>query len=168
MALIVEDGTGLANADSYVSLVNARLFATDYGISLPVDDTEAEIALRQGAQYVDLSEPRFTGERLSDDQALAWPRVDSYKCNGIDIPSDEVPSEAWKAQVYAAQTYGLGTDVRSNYDGKEISSEKVASIKVDYFETGTDGTIVITKSSDAMRLLLCKSSNPYTQRTLRV
>ncbi len=51
--LVIENGNGISNANSYISLADARLKATDYGIKLPADDTEAETALRQG--YLNLN-----------------------------------------------------------------------------------------------------------------
>ena len=53
MALIVEDGNIIPDADSFISLVEARELALNYGIDLPVDDNEAEVKARQG--YVWLS-----------------------------------------------------------------------------------------------------------------
>ena len=46
MALVVEDGTGKADADSFISLIGARAFAEKYGITLPTNDTAAEVVLR--------------------------------------------------------------------------------------------------------------------------
>ncbi|MBU4707835.1 DnaT-like ssDNA-binding protein, partial [Salmonella enterica] len=46
MALVVEDGSIVAGADSYLSLEDARALAAKYGYALPADDTEAEAALR--------------------------------------------------------------------------------------------------------------------------
>ena len=47
MALIVEDGSIVAAADSYQTLADARLLAEKYGVELPFDDLEAEIVVRQ-------------------------------------------------------------------------------------------------------------------------
>ena len=151
MALIVESGAGLADADSYISLADARTFAANYGITLPADDTEAEIALRQGTQYVDLQEPCFVGERLTDDQALAYPRDDD----------GGMPSALGKATVYAAAEFALGTDVRASDDGKAIASEEVVgAVRVGYFNNGkTGGTVIITKAMDALKRLLVACKN---------
>ena len=74
MALIVETGAVVADADSYISLADARTLAAKYGWTLPTDDDEAEIALRNGAEYVGLFEPEMKGSRVSADQTLAYPR----------------------------------------------------------------------------------------------
>lgn len=168
MALVVEDGTGLDDADSYIALDDAIQMARKYGLSLPSCDDEAEAALRNGALYVDLNEPSFSGDRLENNQALAWPRSSAYKCSGVAIASDSVPVEAQRSQVFAAAEYGAGTDVRPSSSGAEVKKEKVSSIEVEYFETGSNGSVTIKRADDALSMLVCTSTNPYTQRTLRV
>ena len=61
MALIIEDGSIVANANSFISLVDARAYAATIGLTLPVDDTEAEVTLINGARYVNSQEPSFQG-----------------------------------------------------------------------------------------------------------
>jgi len=161
MALIVEDGTGLPDSDSYISLTDARSYAAAYGVTLPTDDTAAEVALRQGAAYVDMQEGCFTGTRLNETQALAWPRYGAVNAYGFAIPSDSVPAAMKYAQVYAAAEYGAGTDVRATDDGKGIASEEVVgAVKVSYFDNGkTGGSVVITKAMDALKPLLVACGN---------
>lgn len=172
MALIVEDGTGLKDADSLISLDDARFMAANYGYTLPEDDDAADAALRQGAIYVDLSEPSFYGSRLNDDQGLSWPRSDAYRCrngNKIAIAFDDVPSEARRAQVIAAATYGAGENPRGNYTGRITTAEKVGPIEVEYADSSAGGeTFVITAANDALKPLKCANSNTLTIRTLRV
>ena len=123
--LIVEDGTGKSDSDSYVSLVDARALAVKYGYTLPADDTAAEVALRQGAGYVDMQESCFGGARKLLTQALAWPRVGAKTTFKAEIADDAIPSQLLMAQVAAAAEYGAGVDVRATDDGKAIASEEV-------------------------------------------
>lgn len=172
MALIVSDGTGLADADSYISLIDARDYATKYGYTLPIDDTEAEVALRKGAVYANLYESSFSGERLKDQQSLAFPRINAYKCYGastIDIASDAIPEEVKQSQVIAAQYYGQGLDARANDDQLSIASKEVTgAVKVSYFDNGKTGkSVMITASVDALTPLLCNKTL-YSARTVRV
>lgn len=151
MSLIVESGVGDPLADSYISLADARTFAANYGITLPADDTEAEITLRKGTQYVDLQEDCFAGDRLSDTQALAYPRDDG----------SGMPKALGRAAVYAAAEFALGTDVRATDDGKAIASEEVSgAVAVSYFNNGkTGGTVTITRAMDALKSLLVSCKN---------
>lgn len=74
MALIVEDGTGLANAESYVSVAGATAYCTDHGLTAWTGtDTAKEIALRNATQYIDTNY-QFRHERISSAQSLEFPR----------------------------------------------------------------------------------------------
>ena len=171
MALTVEDGTGLEAADSYISLIDARALALNLGWVLPADDTAADISLRNGAQYADLSESSFAGTRLVDVQGLAWPRLNSFKCYGtntINIDSDSVPKEIQKAQVAAAVEYGEGNDPRPNNDGKQVQETTVGPITKKFFDSGKiGGGFTITTALDAMKPLLCSGSGLFSMRTVR-
>lgn len=159
--IIVENGTGLPAADSYQSLVDARALAAKYGLTLPTDDPAAEIALRQGAAYIDMQESCFGGVRVNLAQGLAWPRKGAYTSYGMEIPYDSIPAQLLMAQVAAAAEYGAGTDVRATDDGKAIASEEVTgAVAVSYFNNGSTGSsVVITKAMDALKPLMTACSN---------
>ena len=161
MALVVESGVGLADADSFISLTEAREFAAKYGITLPADDTAAEVALRQGCQYVELHQERFSGSRLTTTQALSWPRTGATNAYGVEYADGEIPAQLGYAQVYAAAEYAAGTDVRATDDGKVIASEQVTgAVSVSYFDNGkTGGAVVITRAMDALSPLLVVCGN---------
>ncbi len=156
MALTVETGTGLPNADSYITLADARIYAANYGLTLPANDAEAEIALRQGCQYIELQEGRYSGSRVSTSQALAWPRADASNSVGVDYPDNAVPIQLGRAQVAAAAEFAKGTDVRATDDGKSVASEAVTgAVAVSYFNNGKTGeTVLITRALDELRILL--------------
>ena len=160
MALVVEDGSIVPGADSYVSLADARALAAGYGLTLPADDTEAEVALRNGAVYVGLQEPAMCGRRVSASQALAYPRQ-GVSLYGFALASDVIPPQVIHAQIVAAVEYGAGTDVRASSDGRVTETERVeGAVTVSYFNNGATGSATtITAAMDAMRPLLCGSAN---------
>ena len=161
MALVVETGVGLADADSFISLEGARAFAAKFGITLPADDTAAEVALRQGCQYVELQQKCFSGSRLTTTQALSWPRTGATNVYSFDYADGYMPKQLGFAQVYAAAEYAAGTDVRATDDGKSIASEEVTgAVAVSYFNNGKTGSsVVITRAMDALSPLLVVSGN---------
>lgn len=158
--LIVEDGSIVPFADSYVSLTDARALADKFGMTLPADDTEAEAALRNGALYIELQEPSMCGRRVSALQSLAFPRT-GIRLFGFDVSSTTIPSQVVRAQVAAAVEYGKGTDVRASSDGRATSMERVeGAVTVQYFNNGNSGaTTTITAAMDALRPLLCGMNN---------
>lgn len=160
MPLIVETGAIVPNADSYISLADARALAANYGLELPADDTAAEVALRNGATYVGLAEPQMCGRRVSAEQSLAYPRT-GVTLNGFPVANNAIPKQVVLAQVIAAATYGAGTEVRANSDGRSVQTERVeGAVTVTYFNNGNSGaTTSITAADDALRQLLCGGLN---------
>ncbi len=76
MSLIVEDGTGLATAESYISVVDFRLYHANRGNVVPEGETEIERILRVATEYIDLRFGlRFPGYLVDEDQALCFPRT---------------------------------------------------------------------------------------------
>ena len=162
--LIVEDGSVVLDADSYVTLGKGRHIAWQCGWELPIDDTEAEQALRNGANYTLLYENRFGGDRVSADQLLSWPRKNAVNGYKFDIASDSIPVQVKRAQVAAAVEYGKGVDVRASSDGRSVASEEVVgAVKQSFFNSGKkDETIEITKATDCIRSLFVNSSGIYS------
>ena len=81
MALIVEDGTGLLTAESYISVVDFQTRATAEGfVYTSYSDTLIEQALRRATIYLDGKyRLRFIGYRTHNrSQALEWPRQSVY------------------------------------------------------------------------------------------
>lgn len=78
MTLIVEDGTGLATAESYCSTAEADAYHTARGREAAwsdLDDEVKEQLLRQAADFMrQLYRQRWKGMRASQRQALDWPR----------------------------------------------------------------------------------------------
>lgn len=129
MALIVEDGTGLANAEAYISVADAdAYFAARGNAAWAALTTGAkEAALRKGADY--LEGYRWKGERLTGTQALAWPRsgavVDGYELAAAVLPAALVRANAELAVRAAAGD--LSADA-----GAQVVSETVGPISVTY------------------------------------
>ena len=170
MALVVETGVGLADADSFISLFDARAFAAKYGINLPADDAAAEVALRQGCQYVELQQKCFSGSRLTTTQALSWPRAGATNVYGVEYADGVIPAQLGFAQVYAAAEYATGKDVRASDDGLSVASKEVTgAVAVSYFNNGKTGkTLSITKSLDALApLMVSRSNNGFEFRVVR-
>lgn len=74
MALIVEDGTGLVNAESYVSVADYKTYHVNRGIGVAGSDLDIERRLRLATEYIDLRwGGGVQGLKIADTQALVWP-----------------------------------------------------------------------------------------------
>ena len=98
MALVVEDGTGKADAESYVSVATFRAWAASRGYLLPTGDSDVEALLRKACDYIERKQ--FIGTPLVSTQALSFPRniLDEYG----DYESTGVPRKLVTAQEMLA------------------------------------------------------------------
>jgi hypothetical protein len=76
MAFVVEDGTGLAEANAYIDVAYADAYFADRGIAAWTGDASAkEQAIVRATDYVDtVWGSRFRGGKSSQEQPLEWPR----------------------------------------------------------------------------------------------
>lgn len=151
MALIVEDGSIVAMANSFISLVDARTMADTLGLTLPADNAQAETVLINGVRYVNSQEPSLQGTRVSIDQTMCEPRNDVIKF-GFEVPNDIVPSEAICAQVEAAAAITAGVNPYPVDTGKEVKLEEVTgAVKREFFESrSTASDIEITSALNCL------------------
>lgn len=165
--LTVEDGSGLADADSYVSLADASSIATSFGLTFAIagaDEVLAEQALRRATAWLDATyRLRFPGWRTRyREQALEWPRQGAYDQNIIPqyIAQDSVPVEIKRACVIAAvrekaSVGALSPDVTPGQIKKSVSVE--GAVSVDYaIGAGSvaDQRPVVTMVDDALASLI--------------
>ena len=73
--IVVEDGTNVPDANSYVTVEELVQYSADRGILLPVDDAEKEILLIKAMDYLELADNEYVGLRSYPDQLLSWPRT---------------------------------------------------------------------------------------------
>lgn len=140
MSLIVEDGTGLSDADSYVSVADADDYhARRANAGWTGDDGAKEAALVRATDYLDgLYRARWVGRPVMVGQGLCWPRVYAWVQNGY-LPSDAVPKALVRACCEAALRElqapgGLTPDI---YPGERVISEVVGPLQTDYAPGGS-------------------------------
>lgn len=110
MAFIVEDGTGLSDATSYVSLVDAQNYVDTYIIGVTLTEQSLNIA----TQDTDLQfRSQYRGSILTDTQALYFPRTEFVDGNGRTVPEGTIPKElqAYVSRRAADVVQGNNTDV---------------------------------------------------------
>lgn len=131
MAITVEDGSTVTDANSYVSLADFRAYASVRGVSLPVDDAEAEAILIKAMDYLESFADRFIGERVNRDQALSWPRSD-VTIEGFSWSVTEIPRQVRNAQLALGIEINDGNDPFNPPDALPVVREKVDAIEVQY------------------------------------
>lgn len=105
MAIVTEDGTGKADAETYISVSDADTYHSDRGNTDWAAATTAtkEAALRVATAWIDGSfRRRFPGTKGTKEQALAWPRDSAVDAEGWAIDEDEIPTALKHATAEAA------------------------------------------------------------------
>lgn len=133
--LTVEDGTGLATADSYLSVADADVWHAGRNTSawLAASFAAKEAALREATSYQDGTYV-WRGLISVSTQALGWPREGVYDDEGREIASDAVPAKVEAATAYLAGQ-ALSKSLQPAGGGaSKIRSKRVASLRIEYFE----------------------------------
>lgn len=160
MALIVENGTGIPGANSYVSLEDARSYAEARGIELAQDDFIAAQQLVNAFDVVEGYERRFSGERVFP--ATAFPRKYLW-VNGFRVESDVIPIQLVYAQVQFAVAINAGFDLTPIVSQSDfVIREKVGPIETEYATPGQSQTSTVPYVTAAIKNLqaLFGSGNP--------
>jgi hypothetical protein len=113
MALVVEDGSGLANATAYIS----RSFADSYHRArgntawAAFDSPTKEALILKATEFLD-SEFYFMGEPTYPEtpQALEWPRAGVFNENVVEFASDALPVALQRATAELALALGSTSD----------------------------------------------------------
>lgn len=136
MALIVEDGSIVLGANSYVSVAEIRAYCEGRGITLPADEADVETMAILAFDYLESFRSRYQGQPTTVNQRTAWPRtgvvIESYS-----LPSNEIPWQLKQAQCQATGE-ALETDLMPNA-ALAVKKEKVDVIEVEYQQSVADG-----------------------------
>lgn len=130
MAFVVETGTGLPDANSYVSVAEATAYHSDRGNAAWAGDEAAmQGALVRATDYLEQNYgSRWKGCRLTDTQALEWPRT---VVAGI-------PRAVKQAVCLLALESIAGTDLNPT-QGRAIKREKVDVLETEYMDDAAPG-----------------------------
>jgi len=119
MALTIETGSGVAGANSYVSVVDAQAWVTARGIAVTV----TEALLLKAMDYLESLRAEYQGTKTSSTQALQWPRADVY-IDGTLFDANAIPTELISAQCQlACDAYTL--TLLPSGDGREVVKESI-------------------------------------------
>ncbi|XSS65399.1 DnaT-like ssDNA-binding protein [Pseudomonas sp. B11] len=99
MQIIVEDGKGRPDANSFVPLEKLTFYRDHYGFRIPeAEADQIELLLRAAT---DINARQWKGSKANPDQAMAWPRR-NCKIEYQTLPETFVPFELEWGQVRLA------------------------------------------------------------------
>lgn len=153
MTLIVETGSIVAGANSYVSVADAQAILTGRGLATVV--TEAAL-LRSMDMLESLT---WCGLRISEQQPLSFPRSGVTLSDNRTLPSNAIPQELINAQSWAAHYILTGSDPAAAAVAG-VKREKVDVLEVEY-ATSSKTSITVSDMpnvKNAMRYLICSNA----------
>jgi len=154
MAIIVEDGTLIADANSYVSIADVDAYATSRGLVWTGDDAVKGAAILGAMDYIE-SKP-FVGYVSTSTQLLQWPRSGAY-ANGWNITSDNIPLMLIKATCQATVDQMAGDMMPTLKRGGAIKRRKVDVLETEFFE-GASATTKYSRVDILLAPLLDRSN----------
>lgn len=133
MTITVEDGSIVAGANSYVTLAEARAYATARGKTLPADDAALSALLITSVDYLEAQRARYQGSKVSATQELQFPRDEVY-IDGVPLEATTIPAILKQAQIRLAIEANSGVDLMPTRSGPFVKKEEIGPIVTEYSE----------------------------------
>lgn len=143
MTLIVEDGTGLADADAYHDADYLAAYATKRSITLASSDPDKiESAIREAAEYID-TVSRYKAQRLTAGQLREFPRTGLQDWSGYDVVG--VPERVRLASAYLAVQSLAGVKLWQNQArGGQVTHKSIGPISTSWAPGASPHTLFST------------------------
>lgn len=147
MALIIEDGTIVAGANSFVTVAEFVEYAKARNFTLPVISSEREALLVLAVDYLFSKEQELKGYRVSPDQTLMYPR-NGVCANGFNIASDAIPQSLKNAQMELGMQAHT-SDLLISGTNQNLASFSVDGVYSESYHGGGSWEQVRTQKADA-------------------
>jgi len=158
MALIIEDGTGVANANSFVTDLEYTTYTTSRGLTVGADAIIREKELILASDFLESLRASYQGFKTDNTNSLQWPRRGVF-IDGFAILDDFIPQELKNAQIEAA-AFANSKELISNKASQNIQSESVIpGLDRTYFSGGKTGSGALDRINVWLRPLLKLNSN---------
>ena len=136
MGFIVENGSGLPNAASYVSLAEANdILSLNIHITAEwaaLVDADKERLLAWASRYLD-ERTRWFGHRVNEASGLRWPRVGVIDRDGLLIASTVIPQQL-KVAVAEMARFLMVADRSAERDQDGLARLKADVIELEFRE----------------------------------
>lgn len=168
MALVVEDGTGFSNADSYVGVAEADGYHSALGNDAwaALQPARKEVLLRRATNYIsDVYRNAFAGAPAKAGQSLAWPRIPQTVLERPLVPLATVPRGVREAAIELALIADKA-DLLPN-PKRLKKSVKIGPLSVEYADEPT-GEKFVAASLKLAANLRPVAGNPFMARVVRV
>lgn len=150
-AFLVEDGSGLSSATSYVSVADADdYFAIDANNEAwdALPEEQKEFFLAWATRYID-QKVNWKGSKATSVQGLRWPRVYVKDRDGVYIEDDVIPTQV-KQITYEVARWLMDNDPAAGSDVENLKKVVVDVVEIEY-QDQTSQTSFPTLFSDILQ-----------------
>jgi hypothetical protein len=160
--LIIEDGSVVANANSWVTDAEYKAFAKLKGYAIPATQPDREANLANAYDFINFTyEQQLQGWRVTPQtQTGCMPRTNIYAYDVL-VDSTTIPQDFKNAQMLASFSINDGVDTNAVKDTADLASFEVVGA---YKEAYQDGSNTPTL---AQMPAVSKVLKPYTNAGLR-
>lgn len=142
IVLVVEDGTIVPGANTFITLDEYRAYAAQRGYVTPPDDAAASRAILRAGDFLRSIDTKFVGYRVSNEQTMPFPRsgVPVAGRPGWYYDDDEIPPGIKEAQIELAGIVGNGGNLYPSASSlRSVKKRKIGPIETEYFEGAVAG-----------------------------
>jgi hypothetical protein len=159
MAIVVENGTVVAGANSYVTEAELTDYASERGITL---SGTPSVLLIKAMDY--LESLNFIGTKHIEEQPLQWPRDEVY-VDTYYIERETIPKELKTGQMVTAIAIDQNLDPLRSV-ARATKRAKADTVEVEFMDNAASETIVRTINA-ALRKLIANGGAGGTSFAVR-
>jgi hypothetical protein len=154
--IVIEDGSVVAGANSYVTMAEYIAYAATLNIT--VEDSQVyQTQIIEAGQFIDGLESVLKGETTTKTQPMAYPRNNLTDIANWSWSSDEIPTQVKEAQMSLAIDIQLGEDLwnisQSGATGIK-KEEVVGAVVVEYAVSNAVRSARRSRSGNLLSLLM--------------
>lgn len=140
--LVVENGSIIAGANTYVTIDEYIAYAASLGITVE-DNDASKVQLIAAAIYIDSKESQLYGDMVEKTQPLSYPRNNLTDLQNFTWGNDEIPTLVKKCQM------SLALDINAGEDLYNLSQSGSVGVKRERVEGAVEVEYAI---ADSMRI----------------
>ena len=150
MTLVIVATVGAADANSYITLAEAKayceanLYAAEWDA---MTDVQKNAAIVMATRLLDADKWLWSGTATSSSQALCWPRVGMISRNGYSVPDNMIPRELKDATAEFARQLVVSDRQQDNDPVRQgIASVRAGTVSISFHgASGGTGVMSIPK-----------------------
>jgi hypothetical protein len=164
MALIIEDGSQVANSNTFITDAEYVAYAAARNLTIGVDAPTREIELILAVDYLTSIEQRFKGTRVESDQSLLYPRRNVIIFSDL-FDQDSIPIQLKNSQAEAAAASN-GQSLLTNESNQNVKRNRLDTLEQEFFEGGSWSVARLDRVNATLKELVIAGGFGRTVRIL--